>query len=91
MTLVELSFFIFFIAGFGIIFSVIYSLLLYSRLMLGRLNFFYIYNDIKCDLTKKEVIILSYFLIVLLLFGCQSSFLNELLTSHSVFICNVNT
>jgi NADH-quinone oxidoreductase subunit M len=79
ITLSEISFNIFFLAGVGIILSVVYSLLLYSRVMLGRLNFFFFGLSQNIDLSKKEFYISMYFLVVLLIYGIHTTSIVELL------------
>ncbi len=61
------NFFIAFLAGLSMVFSAIYSLILFSAVMLGKINNSFI--KIFGDLTKREMIILINLLFFVLFFG----------------------
>ena len=63
------SFFLICCAGVGMLFSVIYSILLFSRLLFGELKFYYLIFSFYSDLTRQEFFILLFLTIVLFFFG----------------------
>lgn len=72
-----------FLAGLSMIFSAIYSLILFSSVMLGKIN----YNFIKVfgDLTKREFIILTFLVFFVIFFGIFSNIILYGLYSISPF------
>ncbi len=91
VNLVEFTFFVFFVSGIGILLSVVYSLLLFSRIMFGSLNKYYstcISNNFILDLRSSEQYILCFFLIMLLVFGIATSSLTMYIIQTTSLIIN---
>jgi len=78
------SFFVFFCAGIGMFFSVIYSILLFNRILYGELKFYFLSFSFNQDLNKEEFIVLLLFAIVLVYFGIAPISILKLLTYPTV-------
>lgn len=75
--------FIAFFAGLSMVFSAIYSLILFSAVMLGKLNNSFI--KVFGDLTKRETVILNILVFFVLFFGLFSNIMLYGLYSISPF------
>jgi proton-translocating NADH-quinone oxidoreductase chain M len=72
-SLIELDFFILLLSGFSIIFSVVYSLLVFVRVCFGQLSRFFVESDLKFDLSVREICILCYLAFNALFWGLTSN------------------
>jgi proton-translocating NADH-quinone oxidoreductase chain M len=93
LNLPEFSFFVFFLCGIGILLSVVYSLLLFSRVMFGNLNYYYrfiITKNFISDIRHFEQYILYFFLIVLFIFGISTTSISMFIYHTISLIINYN-
>lgn len=91
LNLPEFSFFVFFLCGIGVLLSVVYSLLLFSRIMFGTLNSYYrllVSHTFFLDLKLFEQYILIFFLIMVCVFGLSTTSLTSFMTHTLSFIIN---
>jgi proton-translocating NADH-quinone oxidoreductase chain M len=87
LILSEINFNLFLFASFGILLSVVYSLLLYSRIMLGRLSFFFLHVQ-NVDLSRKELYICCYLLVLILVYGFHTLSISQFLMTTFFFNYN---
>ncbi len=93
LNLPEFSFFVFFLCGIGVLLSVVYSLLLFSRVMFGNLNYYYrhiITKNFSLDVVHFEQYILYFFLIVLFVFGISTTSISMFMYHTVSLIINYN-
>jgi proton-translocating NADH-quinone oxidoreductase chain M len=77
--LIQQSFFLVLCGGFGMLFSVIYSILLFNRILFGELKFFNLTFNFYHDLSKREFAILIFLSFFLLFFGFFPNILLDLM------------
>jgi NADH-quinone oxidoreductase subunit M len=93
LNLPEFSFFVLFFCGIGILLSVVYSLLLFSRIMFGSLNHYYknlVLQDFSIDLSLPEHYVLLFFLLLLFIFGLSTTVLSSFMLHTISIIINYN-
>lgn len=78
--LAQQSFFLLFCAGIGMLFSVIYSILLFSRVLFGSLKLCYLTFNFSHDIIKREFAILVFLSFFLIFFGLFSNIIIDLIS-----------
>jgi proton-translocating NADH-quinone oxidoreductase chain M len=80
LSLINHSFFLLLCGGIGMFFSVIYSILLFNRIVFGNLTFFSLTFSFNQDLNKREFMILFCLGFFLLFFGLFPKLIFDLLS-----------
>ncbi len=79
LSLIQQSFFLILCGGIGMLFSVIYSILLFNRVLFGELKFYYLTFNFYQDITKRECAILFFLSFFLIFFGLFPNLIMDLM------------
>ncbi len=77
--LVQQSFFLLLCGGVGMLFSVVYSILLFNRILFGELKFYNLTFNFYHDLSKREFAILLFLSFFLIFFGLFPTIILDLM------------
>jgi len=80
------SFFLLLCGGIGMLFSVIYSILLFNRILFGELKFFNLTFNFYHDLNKREFWVLSFLGFFLIFFGIFPTLIMDLMAVSTTLL-----
>lgn len=82
--IININLIIFFFSIFGIFFCIVFTLLLFTKIFFGPVNYLYISTFL--DLTKKEFYIFFFLTILNLFFGLSTDLIFQLIETNILFI-----